>query len=865
MWSITAQLNMPNQDATPSGIQILIDWANEQDNWVRLIVTSVLAIKRELPTPFIEAAYKVFLGDVGVPGETPTTIPKIGKGDAVTDSQDDFRLISLNNVSGVNNLATSQEIAFNPHLTLLFGENAAGKTGYVRVLKRASSIRGTEQVLGNVYTLPTIDPSATIRFKIGDVEDTINWKNETGIPPLTRVSVFDTSAVAVHLDEDLTYSFTPEELALFRYSHVGLDAVKAKLIRALEEASLGPNPFINRILPDGLVYPKISSLNYASNLSDFEKLATLSPDEETQLRDTRKRVIELQSPTTDDRIRLVNVDIEILKRAQIITRTIKEFPWKQYNSQIISLRQVQEKHELLSKTAFANNNIPGLLGAMWHTLIQSAEAYLRETHTSVNALNDPCPYCRQPLNNKALELVQKYHEYNNGKSKQLLDIELQKQKLIISGLSGLTPEATKDKCSARFTSGGVDGGLTTILPHIIGFMSAVENAQSNVSSGQPFVADSINADATRLDIELTAEIDRLEILIGTLRGKNVAQKKLLQEEITKLRTLDNRIALQTMLPLISARIEAERWVATTSEFLERQFPPLLRSLTERTKEASAQLLDQNFGRLFEEECRALRAPSVSLDFSGIRGEAARTKIIVPERRPSEILSEGEQRVLALADFLAEVSLRGCSSPIVFDDPVNSLDHKRIHEIADRLIRLSEEHQVIIFTHNILLVMEVVSILESDTSGLTCYTVEELNGQVGIITSGTPRLDTLSTLKTRINQCIEEAAPISGSSRAQKIEEAYECLRAWIEVFVESDLLANVTKRYSPMVSVTSLDRIKIDRLSAAMEILRPLYDKSCRHIVSHSQPTVTLGDRPTLDELRADWLAIQKMRKDYID
>src|SRR5690606_31591904 len=43
---------------------------------------------------------------------------------------------------------------------------------------------------------------------------------------------------------------------------------------------------------------------------------------------------------------------------------------------------------------------------------------------------------------------------------------------------------------------------------------------------------------------------------------------------------------------------------------------------------------------------------------------------------SEILSEGEQRALALAGFLTEVALTDGSGPIIIDDPVSSLDRDR---------------------------------------------------------------------------------------------------------------------------------------------------------------------------------------------
>lgn len=66
----------------------------------------------------------------------------------------------------------------------------------------------------------------------------------------------------------------------------------------------------------------------------------------------------------------------------------------------------------------------------------------------------------------------------------------------------------------------------------------------------------------------------------------------------------------------------------------------------------------------------------------------------------DILSEGEQRAIAIATFLAEVSLGKGLGGVVFDDPVSSLDHRRRWHVAKRLAREALTRQVIVFTHDI---------------------------------------------------------------------------------------------------------------------------------------------------------------------
>ena len=96
-----------------------------------------------------------------------------------------------------------------------------------------------------------------------------------------------------------------------------------------------------------------------------------------------------------------------------------------------------------------------------------------------------------------------------------------------------------------------------------------------------------------------------------------------------------------------------------------------------SKTASEDLVNQDFERLFEEECKSLRAPQVKLEFPGRDAQPKRRKSLVAKHTLSEILSEGEQKVIALADFLAEAAMPQINAPVIFDDPVNSLDYKRL--------------------------------------------------------------------------------------------------------------------------------------------------------------------------------------------
>jgi hypothetical protein len=278
-------------------------------------------------------------------------------------------------------------------------------------------------------------------------------------------------------------------------------------------------------------------------------------------------------------------------------------------------------------------------------------------------------------------------------------------------------------------------------------------------------------------------------------------------------------------------------------------------------------LNQNFDKLFQGECQSLRAPKVTVEFPGRKGEQARRKFLTPNQKQklSDILSEGEQKVIALADFLAEASLKQKGAPLVFDDPVNSLDYRRLQYVVARLVQLSKQRQVIVFSLNIWFVTELLSHFEKNRQACSYYDVSENQDEHGIVTPGSdPRVDTPKQREGKINNLIQEAKKKNSKIiQDALVEKAYEEFRGMCEVVVEQELFRGVTQRYQPHVAMTKLLQIHAARLEAAITTILPIYEKCCRIIASHSQPLETLNLRPTLQVLEQDWLEFRQARQAY--
>jgi len=334
---------------------------------------------------------------------------------------------------------------------------------------------------------------------------------------------------------------------------------------------------------------------------------------------------------------------------------------------------------------------------------------------------------------------------------------------------------------------------------------------------------------------------------------------------------------QKELAELVARIKLKRNLAAAREYVRRakraqQLEKLSRvisngaakQLTVQSKLASEDLVNKNFETLFAEECARLRAPQVALRFQGRSGQAQRKKAVATYK-PSSVLSEGEQKVLALADFLAESRMRGTKAPLVFDDPVTSLDYRRLDEVAARIQNLAEAHQVIVLTHNIMFASALISARQNKKLRTKIYEVRDGGKTKGILAPDVePRLDTPADLAKRINVKLQEIPGAEAVVQDALIKETYDLIRAWCESFVEQELLQNVTQRYRKNIMMTHLSKINSSRLNDAIAVIEPLFDRACKRMTGHSHAVEYLSVKPTLTELQEDWENAKAARSAYI-
>jgi hypothetical protein len=212
--------------------------------------------------------------------------------------------------------------------------------------------------------------------------------------------------------------------------------------------------------------------------------------------------------------------------------------------------------------------------------------------------------------------------------------------------------------------------------------------------------------------------------------------------------------------------------------------------------------------------------------------------------PTEILSEGEQRAVALADFLTEISLNPGNAGIVLDDPVTSQDHQRKEHIADRLVREANARQVIIFMHDLVFLTMLADAANNQRINiLTHWAEQDAEGRPGQVSLDDCPATTPQYRNTgKAERTLTEARAASGSKWVQLIQRGMGELRRTIEELVPHFLLKQVVKRWEDRIIVTALKRVNWDD-SLVTDIIGT-YEEISAYIEGHTHTEEKAGAPP---------------------
>jgi hypothetical protein len=266
---------------------------------------------------------------------------------------------------------------------------------------------------------------AQIEYRLSGQERSMEWKNQAGLAPFTRISVFDASAVTLHVDSDLGYVYTPAELALFSHVATGIRGIQQLIASEITALKPGANPLLARFARGTAIYPMIETLGATSDLAELGRLAAVDSDAEAQRDRLQGEVEALRGNTVDALLTNAQQRHRDLDRVNRVLHTVADFDAVTYSAARESLAAAQQRRAAARELLFTPDELPGAADEEWQRFIVAADSYRQ--HLSAEHYpqsGDTCLYCTQELGPLALDLVQRYRTFlDESVTKQLADAQ----------------------------------------------------------------------------------------------------------------------------------------------------------------------------------------------------------------------------------------------------------------------------------------------------------------------------------------------------------------------------------------------------------------------------------------------------------
>ncbi len=818
-----------------------------------------------------EEVLRLLLEDGGLAPPTPRaalTFPQATVDDAGSGARP-VRLSQISDLRNVNALAEGQTLTFGPALTSIFGANGSGKSGYARVLGSACFTRGDRVVLGDVMRAAV--PGAPIGAKI-DVADaggavtSIDYLVGSPHPALRCFYVFDTTSVRTHLTRSNTLSFSPAGLSHLTALADVTDELRKRLQVLIREKTR-ENPFPSRFQQSSDVVNQLSNLGKDTDLAALRGLASLSDQDKGERANLEAKLTELAAANVLDTLGPLRRQCNTLSASQgALERAeaaLSDASVEEVRTAIAAWRNAQAAAESHSLEQFRDGRVEGLGAQDWHKLAEAARdlARIQTTHTYPHA-GDPCLLCHRPLEPAQVAMLERLWTFLDSTATEELRAASAALDRLAQQLANVDLSTAEDPATTSLVSTCDPSALPVLQERSAALRSRREVLVSALRGRQdpPAAMPAVEGAASVLSRLVTV----IERRIAELEDKDTS------EELGALRqrlvTFEHRARLAELLPEIEAYIADCKWAA-------RADTPKVRGntkhITSKYNELFAALVTDRYVELFQKTLTELKCPRrVKVLTKGQKGETRKQVVLetpegaTPDGTPDKVLSEGEQRAVALADFLTEVALDDQSAGIILDDPVTSLDFEWKDTIARYVVGEAKRRQVIVFTHD----LHFLHCLREEADGskvpLASHWIEKRGGTPGwVFLDNSPVVEKDYKSTKKVSDLLKRAsAPGAPPDEQQRLlGDAFGALRTCYEAFVIFDLFGDVVRRFEERVSIERMKAVVIDP-AIRDEVIEKVGMLS-RYIQGHLHSDRFGAQKPTPELLKRELESFEALRK----
>lgn len=809
-------------------------WITTLPKWEQKLAYQIVE-KKQVTEDFLKEVYDIFKIENKL---SEGLLPDVEGRPCPMDADNTPAVIwqGVGNLHGVNKLKSNAKLEVSEGLTTVYGENGSGKSGYTRLLNNAFISRGDQEILPNIFTDNPEAVSADFRFLIDGNSVEYKFPECKGEYAFKTIRIFDAKSASDDMTRESTIDFAPSELQFFDELLSACLKIQ-KLLDAEKIEKKTENPTLKFFQNEGMALTYMRGISSDTNIEDIKSAFNVSENEKKKYEEIKFEKAKLIALNINRQTSIMDQVIDFLKAAErrykLFEKAVSEENKDIYREQIRFLKKSKIVHDTDGLALFSEDSIEKLGSGEWKEFILSAKKYYDEISN-----HDKCPLCGHEISEK--DLIHKYWKYLESDAEANLKvakeaIQISKNSLNNLQLTFLVESSIQEQW---------------LLENFKSETEIISTSFSNAKSVRDKLLEAIDNENEITETSIPVKVD-IQGLISKIIGKKEAlNQESINARINECTKIENEYVDKTkvieLLPVIQTYIEGLKW-----EMLAEKCKIKTRSITTKQKELFEKYVTDDYLKTFEEECGKLNARfDIKIVSRGSSGQTLK-KLQIMGKAPGKVLSEGEQRAIAIANFLTEVQMDTRNVGIVLDDPVCSLDHKRRSFIVRRLLEEAKKRQVVIFTHEITFFMELKTEAERNGVIFKQATIRKMCDEPGDISPIIPWHG--MNVKDRIGKLKNELQGVEAVFNSGNMEEYYYKAKGWCELLresweraVEEVLFNDAIQRYNPCVQTQRLKKAPFTQeLYAELERGMTECSSWC-----HDQARAINGNVPTADELR---------------
>lgn len=719
------------------------------------------------------------------------------------------RLLEVKDVRNVNALVDDQRVSFSEGLTVIFGANGSGKSGYARLLRAGAFSRGPREILRDVTAPEREDMPQTASFVVSRSGNEASIQFVVGQQdlPLGNSYVFDAESAVVHLTRPNELTVAPAGLSCLTRLAATTDDVRNLLQVRINQAS-GAASFAEFLPGESATRKRILALSADTDVEALRLLACISPEEEQRADEMKSEIARLRATDVATRLGVIDDEKKAITdlRASIerTTLLLGDDVVRQIAEARANVASLTEHARALSIQHFERPHFTATGTREWRGFMEAARDLARVEGDNYPHFGDHCLLCDQVLSDEAFDRIRRLWDFLASAIQQQLDAAT-------AALKRALQEA--ERASTMFWS-----PATTVYQRVA---ARIPELAAGISAYLARAIERQRALLAERDVLPFGEVPDLTTLLAAIeQERRSVEETNPSERITQLETalreLDHRRTLGAHLPKITEYVGRLLWARDAAKI-----PISTHNVTRVYNDLFTEFVTDRYVQVFAENLEQLGRPvRVRVDTHGQKGRTVKELVLegtgehARQFSLDRVLSDGEKRAVALADFLTEVALDEHSDAIILDDPVTSLDFEWKEVIAARLVREAARRQVIVFTHDLHFLYLLTNAANADAVPSTTHWVKrgDNDGRPGhVFLENSPAVERDYRSATVARQMYDRAKEAPPAEQEMILKHGFGALRTSYEALVIFEIFNEVVRRFEERISIDRLKEVILDR------------------------------------------------------